>query len=148
MHYMTAVKSGPREAWCSQHHQDRSACEPWDRHGHTMRFREDDWREAETAAAAEKSDITTSLTEAMQVMNGYIRCHRCPPGTDPVPLEYGDLDGRPLREWVAGAVRKVARQHPRHEPTWIGAEPPAPVVFMPPMPAAVPDHDRKKGVKR
>jgi len=147
MNYMTASRALPRESWCAQHHQDRGECEPYDRHGHTMRFREDLWGEVESTAAAEKSDITTFLTEAAEAMLGYIRCHRCPPGADPVPAEYGDLTGKPLRDWVAGAVKQVQRQHPRHEPVWIGAEPPvpAPVVFMPPTPAPVPDHGGKKG---
>ena len=127
LHYMTTSRALPREAWCAQHHQDRSECEPWDRHGHTMRFREDDWRTSEATAAAENSDITTSLTEVMTVtLGGYIRCHRCALNADPVPLEYGDLQGRPLREWVADAVIRVQRQHPRHEPVTIGAEPSGP----------------------
>ena len=124
----TTARAMPRNEICTQHHGLRSECEPWDKHGHTVRFREDDWRTAETAAKAEKSDITTFLAEAMEVSNGYLRCHRgrCATDAPPVPVTFGDLTGRPFREWVADAVIRVRRQHPRHEPVTIGAEPSGP----------------------
>jgi hypothetical protein len=163
---MTASRALPRQEMCAQHRQPKSDCEPWDRHGHTMRFREDLWVQADLAAQAGKSDVTTLLTETLEVMLGHIRCHRCSVAADPVPVTLGDLSGRPLREWVADAARQVQRQHPRHEPVrageapliradalclrcdapWSadhvcedGAEPPAPVVFM------EPDHGTGKG---
>jgi hypothetical protein len=144
---MTTARAMPRNEMCTQHRQPRSECEPWDKHGHTVRFREDDWLGSEALAKAEKSDITTLLAEALEVFSGGLRCPRCNLDADPVPLEYGDLAGRALREWVVDAKSRVRRQHPRHEPVWLGAEPsaPAPMVFMPPMPAAVPDHGGKKG---
>ena len=123
---MCMTATGTSQPYCSQHHQPRSDCEPWDRHTHSLRFREDMWDEAERAAQAERSDVTTFLTETAEAMLGYIRCHRCSLAADPVPVTTGDLQGRPLREWVADAVRKVQRQHPRHEPAWIGAEPAGP----------------------
>jgi hypothetical protein len=113
---------------CPQHHQPRSQCEPWDRHGHTMRFREDLWAAAENVAGDADSDVTTLLTQLLEAvaLDG-ARCYRCKLDAPPVPLEYGDLQGRPLREWLAEAAEEVIRQHPRHEPVRIGAEPgPAP----------------------
>ena len=85
-----------------------------------MRFRDDDWR----AAGDTDSDVTTLVTLLLQVMaiDG-IRCYRCALDAPPVPLESGDLQGRPLREWLAEAAEEVIRQHPRHEPVWIGARP-------------------------
>ncbi len=116
---MTATRtaSGP---YCGQHHQPRADCEPWDRHGHTMRFREDLWDDAERVAQAERSDVTTLLTETMEAMLGHLRCHRCSLAAEPVPVEFGDLTGKPLREWIAGAVKQVVSQHPQHEPVVIG----------------------------
>ena len=108
---------------CTQHHQPRSQCEPWDRHGHTMRFREDLWAQAEQVAEASETDVTTLLTQLLEAQLGFQRCYRCKLDAPPVPLEFGDLQGRPLREWLAEAAEEVIRQHPRHEPVWIGAKP-------------------------
>lgn len=56
------------------------------------------------------------------------RCFRC---FALVEVEYGDLTGRPLAEWVALARKTVSRQHPHHRPIVVGAgmdtaRPPAP----------------------
>ena len=88
-----------------------------------MRFRDDDWETAEQAAWEGKSDVTTLTTLAMEAMLGYIRCYRCKENAPPVPVEFGNLEGRPLREWIAGAEKRIVSQHPRHEPVTIGAEP-------------------------
>ena len=124
VHY-TMFMSGAKiaEQMCTQHHQPRSQCEPWDRHGHTMRFREDLWAQAEDTAAADGSDVTSLLTQCLEAQLGHLRCYRCKPGNPPVPVTFGDLTGKPLREWLTGAAETVIRQHPRHEPILIGAEP-------------------------
>jgi hypothetical protein len=89
-----------------------------------MRFREDDWQAGERAAGDAESDVTTLVTLLLQAtaLDG-IRCYRCALDAGPVPLELGDLTGKPLREWLAEAAEEVIRQHPRHEPVRIGAEP-------------------------
>ena len=114
---------------CSQHHgQPRSQCDPWDRHVRTMRFRDDDWDSADSAAWAGRADVTTIATWAMEAMSGYLRCGkgRCHDEAPSVPVEFGDLTGRPLGEWIAEAVARIERQHPHHEPVMIGAEPASP----------------------
>ena len=90
-----------------------------------MKFREDMWGEAEKAAlAAGYSDRTDLITQALTAMLGYIRCPMCDsrgPGAAPVPVEFGDLEGRPLAGWIADAVSVVKRQHPDHDPVRVGA---------------------------
>ena len=117
---------------CAQHH---GQCEPWDRHPHTIRARDDDWEDAQDTHGS--AELAGYIAETMQARRGKLRCRRCLPGAPPVPLISGDLTGRPLDEWISRAVRQAEGQHPRHEPVWLGAEPsgPIPVVFMPPMPA-------------
>jgi len=121
-----------RQDYCTQHHQPRSKCEPWDRHGHTMRFREDDWMAAEHAAKTARTDVTALVTQMMEAMLGYARCWRCHPGAPPVPVGFGDLAGRPLREAVADAAEQVISQHPDHHPVTIGRAGVPPVVFAEP----------------
>lgn len=88
-----------------------------------MRFREDLWAQAEEVAKAADTDVTTLLTQLLEAQLGFQRCYRCKSGAPPVPVEFGDLTGKPLREWLAEAAGEVIRQHPRHEPVRIGAEP-------------------------
>ena len=89
---------------------------------------------------------------------GFARCYRC---SEPVPVGFGDLTGKPLAEWVAEAGKTVTRQHKTgHHPIVVGREAPAApapevprpapgsAVFLEPggspvITAAVPD--RKKG---
>ena len=72
-------------------------------------------------AAKDGSDVTTFLTEAAEARLGYARCYRCALDAGPVPVEFGDLSGRPLDEWIADAVRAAAGQHPHHQPVRVGA---------------------------
>ena len=110
---------------CPQHHQLRSQCRPSDRHVHSMRFRDDDWENAEQAAWASRSDATTLTTLAMNAMSGYIRCYRCKEDAPPVPVVMGDLSGTTLLDALTGAEKQVVSQHPRHEPVTVGAKPSA-----------------------
>ena len=67
------------------------------------------------------------------------RCYRC---FELVPVEYRDLTGKPLAEWVAEAQKTVTRQHrDGHHPITVGrgqGKPASPgaVLFMEPKPAA------------
>jgi hypothetical protein len=93
-----------------------------------MRFREDDWRNAGAAAGTLRLDTTTAFYEqAANVALGYVRCHRgrCGGGAPPVPVIFGDLEGKTLGEWITEAVKTAVRQHPRHEPVTIGVPAPA-----------------------
>jgi hypothetical protein len=121
---------------CPQCHVPPAECRPYVKHPLPMRARLDMRRDAEQAVEDGQSrDVTSFITEAAQVRLGYLRCDRgrCLEHGAPVPVEFGNLTGRPLSEWIADAVREVDRQHPHHEPVTIGARP-APVVFMPPTP--------------
>ena len=72
---------------------------------------------------------STLVGDTADLLAGYIRCARCW-GT-PVPVTFGDLSGRPLREWAAEAEKAVRYQKCKaHHPVTIGAETsaPAPVV--------------------
>jgi hypothetical protein len=79
------------------------------------------------AAGAARTDVSTWIRQAMQARLGYLRCDTCREDAPPVPLEFGDLTGKPMDEWIREAVAKVKRQHPRHEPLTVGAEAPAPL---------------------
>ncbi len=89
----------------------------WHRAGHTMRFRNDLWAEVEEAGQRSATDFTTRALEAML---GCIRCPSCPENAAPVPAEFGNLEGRPLRDWVAGAVKQARAQHPAHSKIRVG----------------------------
>ena len=115
--------AGTREH-CPQHRQPLSDCAPWDHHGHSNRFREDDWQATErTAKAAGLRTTTELIAHGMEVMQGYIRCDRgrCYTDAPPVPVTFGDLTGKTPGEWIAEAARQVRDQHPAHEPVVIGA---------------------------
>src|ERR1017187_1524058 len=121
------------ETVCAQHHVPRSQCPPSSGHPRSVRFRDDDWAAAEDAAQARNTDTGPRNTDtgpliisAAQAVLGDVRCSGCWPEDPPVPLQWGDLTGRPLAEWIAEAEKQAARQHPDHEPVWLGAEP-APV---------------------
>ena len=71
-------------------------------------------------AKAERFTVSTLIGDAADLLAGYIRCARCW-GT-PVPVTFGDLSGRPLREWMAEAEKAVRYQKCKaHEPVVIGA---------------------------
>ena len=87
-----------------------------------MRSREDDWQATEDDAQAAGLNTTTLIAHGMEVMQGYLRCHRgdCNADAPPVPVMFGDLTGKTLGEWVIAAVNLAVSQHPNHEPVWIG----------------------------
>ncbi len=121
---MTETRTASR-THCSQHHRPLSECDGWDRHNHSMRFREDDWQAAASAGDALRLDTTTEFYEqAANAALGYIRCQRgaCRMDGPPVPVTFGDLTGKTLGEWITEAVRQAESQHPRHEPVTIGAQ--------------------------
>ena len=91
----------------------------------SMRVRRDLADDAREAAAG--TDVSTWIRQAMQARLGYLRCDRCRETDPPVRLEFGDLSGRPMDEWIADAAAEVKRQHPRHEPVTVGAEAPGPL---------------------
>jgi len=126
---MTSVADAGKTGWCKQHRQPREQCEPWDRHGHTVRWRDDDFETTADGAAAARMLVSAFVTGAATAFaGGYIRCDRgttCATAGPPVPVMFGDLTGKPPAEWLGEAARTVRRQHPRHEPVWIGAPPPA-----------------------
>jgi hypothetical protein len=88
-----------------------------------MRVRRDLRDDAGDAAEGNRTDVSTWIRQAMQARLNYLRCDTCREDAPPVPLEFGDLTGKPMDEWIREAVKQVKRQHPRHEPVLIGAEP-------------------------
>ena len=142
MNYMPRARNSDE---CPQHHVPPGECPPWSRHPHTIRIEDRLFRGAQKAGGS--GEVAGWIEETMEVRLGEIRCLRCPDGAPPVPLICGDLTGGTVDGYLRKAQKRVRAQHPRHEPVWLGAEPsaPAPVVFMPPMPAVVPDHGGKKG---
>jgi hypothetical protein len=108
---------------CGQHRRPLAECDPWDRHNHSVRFREDVWQDTERTAGA--GDVVPFINEAVEARLGYIHCRRgsCMLDGPPVPLEFGDLTGKSFDEWLTEAVELAESQHPRHEPVRIGAEP-------------------------
>jgi hypothetical protein len=109
---------------------------PWDRLNHSNRFREDDWHA--TKGIAEEADLshTALIAHGMEVMQGFLRCDRgnCYTSGPPVPVTFGDLAGKTPGEWIAEAAKQVRRQHPRHHPVTIGAQPAAHVIPATPEP--------------
>ncbi len=89
----------------------------------TVRMYDDAWNlmnAREHGLRADPSQYTRDMTEAGL---GTARCGRC---LALVPVEYGDLTGKPLAEWVAEAVKTVTAQHRHgHEPVTIGNAAPA-----------------------
>ena len=116
-------------SWCSQHRRPLSECRPDAKHVHPIRFRTDMWADAERAAKAAGTDRTGLVTQALEVFGlGYIRCGKCDyrsPDAPPVPVEFGDLTGRPPGYWVDRAAERIAQQHPDHGPVMVGAGRPA-----------------------
>lgn len=71
----------------------------------------------------DRSQFIRDMTDAgLQV----VRCFRC---FEPVKVEFGDLTGKPLAQWVEEAGKEVTRQHrDGHHPITVGrdtGEPPA-----------------------
>ena len=112
---------GPADE-CKKHQCPPHMCPPESGHMFSFRIRADLREAAKRAAGAQKADVSEWARQAMEVLAGdNLRCPRCRDTDPPVPLEFGDLAGKPLGEWVADAAGKVKRQHPRHEPVRVGA---------------------------
>jgi hypothetical protein len=113
--------------WCKKHQCPPYMCPPESGHLISLRVRADLRDDAGDAAAAGGDDASTWIREAMQARLNYLRCGKCRDTAPPVPLEFGDLTGKPLDEWIAETVERVRRQHPRHEPVTVGAGVSAPL---------------------
>lgn len=76
---------------------------------------DDTWEVMEARRGMVASTFVNDMTEAGL---GFARCFRC---FEQVPVEYGDLSGKPLAEWVELAGKTVTRQHrDGHHPITIG----------------------------
>ena len=81
----------------------------------TVRFHPDTWGIMESRRGMTASVHIRDMTEAGL---GFARCYRC---AEAVPVEFGDLTGKPLAEWVAEAGKAVTAQHRAgHHPVTIG----------------------------
>ena len=101
----------------------------------TVRFLPDTWEIMESRRGMVPSVHIRDMTEAGL---GFIRCWTC---FEPVPVEFGDLTGKPLAEWIAETGKAVKAQHRAgHHPVIIGngagaeprRQPPASPVFREP----------------
>ena len=98
--------------------------DPGRRHTKSARMWDGTWDDLTRLGKDEGFAPSTLVGDTADLLAGYIRCGRCW-GT-PVPVTFGDLTGRPLREWAAEAERAVRYQRCKaHEPVTIGAEAPA-----------------------
>ena len=120
---LAVLAARDRGVMCAKHHRPRAGCDPWWRHTRSMRWRDDTYGDAEIAADAASSDVTSWITQAVEARLGFVRCYRCRDDAPPVPLEAGDLTGMTFGEALTAAVREAERQHPAHEPVWLGAQP-------------------------
>lgn len=119
----------------------------------SVRMHDGTWAMMQSRRGMVASTLINDMTEAgLQ----FARCYRC---SEPVPVEYGDLTGKPLAEWVGEAGKTVTRQHKTgHHPVTVGREAPEasrPVPSAPgsavflepggsPAVAAVPDRKRRQ----
>ena len=117
-----ALLSRARGDECKKHRCPQDECPPESSHPKSLRFRKDLWDDIETAAAEDRTHVAGWVRRATETLLEELCCPKCPDTAPPVPVTFGDLAGRPLRGWVADAVRQVKAQHPRHEPVMIGAE--------------------------
>lgn len=87
----------------------------------TVRMHDATWDLMQSRRGMTASTLINDMTEAGL---GFARCYRC---FEPVPVEFGDLTGKPLAEWVAEAGKAVTAQHrDGHHPVTIGnGTPPA-----------------------
>ncbi len=96
--------------------------DPGRRNTKSARMWDGTWDDLTRLGEDEGFHPSTLVGDTADLLAGYIRCGRCW-GT-PVPVRFGDLTGRPLREWAAEAELAVRRQRCKaHEPVTIGAEP-------------------------
>jgi hypothetical protein len=87
----------------------------------SFRIRGDQWQDLGTAAKTLGAGGCTFAGWAIDVAIGHTRCERCHAA---IPFEFGDLAGREMTEWVAGAIKEAAGQRCRagHGPVFIGAK--------------------------
>ena len=96
------------------------ATDPGGRHTKSARMWDGTWEDLTGLGREEGFAPSTLIGDTADLLAGYIRCARCQ-GT-PVPVSFGDLSGRPLREWAAEAEKAVRYQKCKaHEPVTIGA---------------------------
>ena len=80
----------------------------------TVRMFDDAW----TLIGSRSRDASTFIRDMADAGLGFARCYRC---FEMVPVEFGDLAGKPLAEWVAEAGKTVTAQHRAgHHPVTIG----------------------------
>jgi hypothetical protein len=83
----------------------------------TVRFLPGTWEIMESRRGMTPSVHIRDMTEAGL---GFIRCWTC---FEPVPVEFGDLTGKPLAEWIAETGKEIKTQHQDgHHPVTIGNE--------------------------
>src|SRR6185437_4788968 len=66
----------------------------------TVRMFDDAW----TLIGSRSRDASTFIRDMADAGLGFARCYRC---FEMVPVEFGDLTGKPLAEWVAEAGKAV-----------------------------------------
>lgn len=97
---------------------ETAARERGKRRGHSFRCWDATWDDVEARASAERSDATTVINDAVEAALGYVRCYQC---FTPVPARIGDLEGRPLADWLPAAAKAVrAQKCAAHQPVTIG----------------------------
>lgn len=80
----------------------------------TVRMYDDAW----DLIGDREPDHSKFIRDMMEAGLGAARCYRC---FTLVPVEFGDLTGKPLAEWVAAAGKAVTAQHrDGHHPVTIG----------------------------
>lgn len=93
--------------------------DPGSRNTKSARIWDGTWKNLVRLGKDEGFRPSTLVGDAADLLAGYFRCARC--GGTPVPVSFGDLSGRPLREAVAEAEKAVRRQRCRfHKPVVIG----------------------------
>lgn len=84
----------------------------------TIRMRDDAWDMIGLKVKAARSDHSAFVRDMADAGVDCARCYRC---FELVPVEFGDLTGKPLAEWVAEAGKTVTAQHRAgHHPVTIG----------------------------
>jgi hypothetical protein len=108
--------------------------DPGSRTPKSARIWDGTWKDLARLGREEGFAPSTLVGDAADLLAGYHRCARC--GGTPVPVTFGDLSGRPLREWVAEAEKAVRYQKCKdHRPVLVGAGTPPAARTEPPAPA-------------
>jgi hypothetical protein len=103
------------------------------RHTKSARIWDGTWEDLTRLGREENFAPSTLAGDTADLLAGYHRCARC--GGTPVPVTFGDLSGRPLREWVAEAEKAVRYQKCRdHQHVLVGAGTPPAATTEPPAP--------------